>query len=305
MRPRTLARAVRGGGMIDGEQVARYREDGVVCMRGVFGRRWIERLRAGLARNLASPSPRGRLWNRDAQGRCCFYDSQTWMQVPEYEDFVWHSGCAEMAGRLMQSSRVNFFFDAMFVRTPGTQFRTPWHQDEPFWSVEGHDTCSVWMPLTPVARQSCLEVVRGSHRWGHRYRQTNFGALTGDARDQVRFDEDDTVPFPDIDAERERHDIAAFDMEPGDCIVFNGRCIHGGSGRLPEGRGLEVFNTKWLGDDVRVVFRETGMDPDHSAVMTEAGLGPGDRPGTALYPEVWTAGGVAAAGGAPRGHGAR
>ena len=35
---------------------------------------------------------------------------------------------------------------------------------------------------------------------------------------------------------------------------------------------------------------ERGMDPDHSAVMTEFGLMPGDRPGTGLYPQVWARG---------------
>ena len=51
--------------------------------------------------------------------------------------------------------------------------------------------------------------------------------------------------------------------------------------------GLRVFTSKWLGDDVRVVFHECGPDPDHSAIMTEYGLKPGDRPGTDLYPRVW------------------
>jgi hypothetical protein len=40
-------------------------------------------------------------------------------------------------------------------------------------------------------------------------------------------------------------------------------------------------------DDVRIKFRECGMDPDHSAILTEHGLESGDRPGTDLYPQVW------------------
>ena len=46
-----------------------------------------------------------------------------------------------------------------------------------------------------------------------------------------------------------------------------------------------------LGDDVRIKFRDHGMDPDHSAMMIEHGLKPGDRPGKGrgaeLYPEIW------------------
>ena len=265
-----------------------FRRDGVVCLRQVIGPEWIESLRAGVAHNMANPSPRARLWDRDAEGRESRYDSQVWQDIPQYRAFVLEGPMAEITGLLMGSSAVNFFFDAIFTRTPGNQFRTPFHQDEPYWSVEGFDTCSSWMPLVPVERRSALEFVRGSHRWTERYQQTNFGAMTGDARDQVDFSTDDRVPFPDIEGDRESFDIVSWDMEPGDVAIFNARMIHGGSGNLAPDRDLQVFNTQWLGDDVRVRFREEGMDPDHSQVMRSVGLGPGDRMGTDLYPTVWT-----------------
>lgn len=205
-----------------------------------------------------------------------------------YEAFVTESPLAEIAGLLMGSSKANFFFDAMFVRQPGTQFRTPFHQDEPYWTVEGFQTVSSWMPLVPVEKESALEMVAGSHLWNENYEQTNFGDMTGDSRDDVDFSGVDTIPFPDIDGERDRFDILSWDMEPGDVVCFNGRTIHGGSGNLAEDRELRVFNTKWLGDDVRVKFRETGMDPDHSQVMRDVGLSNGDVIGTHLYPEVWS-----------------
>ncbi|MEO0363259.1 MAG: phytanoyl-CoA dioxygenase family protein, partial [Pseudomonadota bacterium] len=238
--------------------------------------------------NIADPSERSRIWDRDAEGRVCFYDSQVWRRVEAYRDFAMNSPCAEICGALMGARSVHFFFDAVFVRTPGAQFRTPFHQDEPYWSVEGHDTVSVWMPLVPVEKKSALEFVRGSHLWGKRYRQTNFGALTGDARDQVAFGEE-LEPFPDIEGDRDAYDILSWDMAPGDAVFFNARIIHGGSGNLAPDRELKVFNTQWLGDDVRITFRPEGMDPDHSEAMTAVGLKPGDRPGTDLYPEVWRA----------------
>ena len=264
-----------------------YATDGVVLLRQAIAHEWIESLRRGIDKNLEAPSERGRLWNRGTDGSTTFYDSQAWQGIPEYRDFVLDSPMAELAGTVMGCSAVNFYFDAIFVRTPGAQFRTPFHQDEPYWSVSGFDCASSWMPLVSVEKRSALEFVRGSHRWGERYAQQNFGALTGDARDQVVFGGDDTVPFPDIEGERHRYDVLSWDMEPGDVALFNARMIHGGSGNLAPDRGLKVFNTQWLGDDVRVCFRPEGMDPDHSQVMTEAGLAPGDRISGDLYPEVW------------------
>ena len=64
--------------------------------------------------------------------------------------------------------------------------------------------------------------------------------------------------------------------------------MHGGSGKLEDGYELRVFTTKWVGDDVRIKFRDYGMDPDHSADIIAQGLKPGDHPDTDLYPRIWT-----------------
>ncbi|MCH2412537.1 MAG: phytanoyl-CoA dioxygenase family protein, partial [Acidimicrobiales bacterium] len=120
------------------------------------------------------------------------------------------------------------------------------------------------------------------------FRQIAGGSVNGDVRDQVGYDEgDDRAPFPDIEGDRAAYEILSWDMEPGDVVVFNGRMVHGGSGNLAPDRDLKVFNTQWLGDDVRVLFRPEGMSPDHSAAMTEVGLSSGDRIGTDLYPQLW------------------
>lgn len=268
-------------------QIETFATDGVVLLRQAIPHEWIERLRIGIEKNLAAPTERARVWDRSPDGSATFYDSQAWRGIDEYREFVLASPMAELAARVMGSTAVNFFFDAIFVRTAGAQFRTPFHQDEPFWSVEGFNCASSWMPLVPVEQRSALEFVRGSHLWNQPYAQQNFGALTGDARDQVSFDEADTIPFPDIEGDRGNYDVVSWAMEPGDVALFNARTIHGGGGNLAPERELKVFNTKWLGDDVHVCFRPQGMDPDHREVMEQAGLAPGDPVGGDLYPEVW------------------
>ena len=220
-----------------------------------------------------------------------FWDSQAWQGIEQYQRFIFESPTAQIAGELMGSKQINFFFDAVFVRSAGSQFATPWHQDEPFWSVEGYDTCTIWMPLVEVKRENALAYVPGSHRSDSVFYQYNFGSLNPDGKagvDQVDFAGIAEAEFPDIDADPEGFGVVSWDMQPGDCVAFNSRIIHGGSGKLEEDRELRVFTTKWLGDDARIKFRECGMDPDHSAVMTRQGLKPGDRPGTDLYPRVWT-----------------
>ena len=262
----------------------------MVLLPGLFARDWIDLLEAGLQANCATPSARARVWARDEAGHTMFWDSQAWQGIDEYRRFIFESPAAEIAARLMRSTQINFFFDAVFVRSPGTQFATPWHQDEPYWSVEGYDTCTLWMPLVPVRRENALAFVPGSHRVDTVFKQYNFGHLNADGKndvDQVDFSAVAETDFPDIESDPQKYGVVSWDMEPGDCVAFNGRTMHGGSGKLPEDRDLRVFTSKWLGDDVHIRFRECGMDPDHSAVMRERGLGPGDRPGTDLYPQIW------------------
>ena len=149
------------------------------------------------------------------------------------------------------------------------------------------DTVSIWKPLVPVEQQSALAFVPGSHRWSNRYRQVDLAVLNPDGQegvDTVSFEGDDWKPFPDIESNRDKYDVVSWEMAPGDCAAFNGRIIHGGSGALSSDRELRVFNTQWLGDDVRVQFKPHGMDPDHSDKMRSAGMQAGDRLNGDIYP---------------------
>ena len=277
--------------MVSGTQIADYQNNGVVLLEQMFDAQWIELLSAGLAENCSRPTDRSRVWDRDSAGRTMFWDSQAWQSIEQYQQFVHQSPAAQIAGELMESQTVNFFFDAVFVRSAGSQFETPWHQDEPYWSVEGFDTCTIWMPLVPVNKENALAFVPGSHRPDSIYRQYNFGELNPDRKtdvDQVDFSRITEDDFPDIAANADKYGVVSWDLQPGDCVVFNSRIMHGGSGKLDDDRDLRVFTSKWLGDDVRIKFREVGMDPDHSAIMTAHGLKSGDRPGTALYPQIWS-----------------
>ena len=276
---------------ITSDEVDEFRRNGVVMLPGMFGPNWIELLDAGLTAHAEAPTPRARIWDRDEAGRTMFWDSMAWHDRPEYQRFVFESPAAEIAANLLESESINFFFDAVFVRSAGSQFQTPWHQDEPYWSVEGHDTCTIWMPLVSVKAKNALAFVPGSHLAGAVFDQPDFGLLNPDQKydvDRSDFSAVADADIPDIDADRNAYGVVSWDMEPGDCVVFNSRILHGGSGLLDNKDGLRVFTSKWLGDDVRIAFRNEGMDPDFSEIIRSYGLADGDRPGTDLLPRVWT-----------------
>ena len=220
-----------------------------------------------------------------------FYEHTARQNINEYKKFIFNSPAAQICSQLMRSITVNFFFDSVFVRSTGTKFETPWHQDEPYWSVEGYDACTIWMPLVSVKKKSSLSFVPGSHRWKTIFKHYNFGDLNPVGKKnvhQVDFSGVAEQELPDINADPERFGVISWDMQPGDCIVFNGRTMHGGSGKLEDDCELRVFTTKWAGDDISIKFRDYGMDPDHSAEMIEKGLKSGDCLGTDMYPQIWT-----------------
>ena len=279
----------RGPLRLRDDEVEAFGRDGVIMVPGMFDAGWIELLTAGLDRHLTAPTERARVWDRDAEGRTMFWDSMAWQGVPEYERFVRASPAASLAAALLRSERIRFFFDAVFMRSAGSQFQTPWHQDEPYWSVEGHQTSTVWMPLDPVNAENALAFVPGSHLGATVFDQYDFGSLNPDGKHQVDRSDFSAVAeadVPDISADPDRFGVVSWDMEPGDCVVFNSRILHGGSGRLPDDRQLRVFTSKWLGDDVRIRFRDEGMDPDFSDLMRAHGLASGDLPGSELLPEI-------------------
>ena len=211
------------------EEVDTYHRDGVLLLQNMFDKDWIELLNKGLDVNIKTPTRRSRIWYKDTSGRSMFYDHTAWQGIDEYKKFIFNSPAAQICGRLTGSTAINFFFDSVFVRSTGTQFETPWHQDEPYWSVEGYDACSIWMPLVPVKRKSSLSLVPGSHRLKTVFKQYNFGDLNPVRKknvDQVDFSDIAEQEFPDINADPEHFGVVSWDMQPGDCIAFNGRTMH-------------------------------------------------------------------------------
>ena len=64
----------------------------------------------------------------------------------------------------MQSRTVRLYHDHVLVKEPGTRQRTPWHQDQPYYNIEGMQNVSMWIPVDPVSRAATLEFVAGSHK---------------------------------------------------------------------------------------------------------------------------------------------
>jgi ectoine hydroxylase-related dioxygenase (phytanoyl-CoA dioxygenase family) len=207
--------------------IARFQRDGAVCLRNVFAKQWIELAKAGIRRNVSNPGKHFRDLSGDGASLTDMYN---WRAIPEYAQLARESPAAAIAGELMSVHQVIFIEEQFFSKRCHSQSVTPWHQDIPYYPLLG-TMCSVWIPLSAVATVDCLELIAGSHRTGKQYLPIKFLApetttLAGDP-DKLP---DGVEVLPDIEAQRGQHRILAWDVEPGDCIVFDAMTVHGNRG---------------------------------------------------------------------------
>ena len=151
------------------------------------------------------------------------------------------SALAASGGALMGASSVRLFHDHLLVKEPGTLDRTPWHQDQPYYCIDGAQTISYWIPLDPVSRESTLEFVAGSHAEGKWYMPRSFVKKTA-----MVFDEGALEEVPDVEADR-CLPIIGWPMEPGDAVAFNMLTLHAAAGSPTRRR---VVSLRLTGDDV-------------------------------------------------------
>jgi ectoine hydroxylase-related dioxygenase (phytanoyl-CoA dioxygenase family) len=170
-------------------------------------------------------------------------------RLREFRQFSLNGAAPEIAAALLDSDKINFFGDQIFVKEPGTRERTAFHQDATYFEIEGEKCCVLWIPVDPVTLESgTILYVRGSHRDGKLYQPNVFIAQTPlpGAEGQL---------LPDIEGHMEDYDIIHFDMEPGDIIVHHYRTIHGAGGNHSRYQVRRAASLRYCGDDIRFQTR--------------------------------------------------
>lgn len=253
-------------------EIEEYHQNGVVKLTAVFDMGWIERLRNATEIALKNPSPYAEEYAKD--GGRFFGDLDIAKRNAVFHDFVNNSGAAKMMGSILKSKKINFFYDQLLVKEPGTKTATPWHQDQPYWAVSGIQVASIWLPLDSVDKETSLQYVVGSHRWGE-FNPHNFS-------NDTPYQGTGLPELPDIDAEPHNYELLSWNMKPGDCLVFQGMIVHGSKGNV-SGDRRRAWATRWTGDDARYCRR-----PGKVAIPTEdLGMPHGALMDSKEFPVIW------------------
>ncbi len=261
--------------VVNADAIAQYRAEGCTVVRDLFSADEVETVRRGIDRNLADPGPLFAVASRDEDPGRFVEDFCNWQRIDEYRQIAFESRAADVAGALMGSSQVRLYHDHLLVKEPGTQQPTPWHQDQPYYNVEGVDNCSMWMPVDPVAAESTLEFLAGSHLEGWLMPRTFVDM-------QAKwFPEGSLGELPDVEADRASFPIRGWALEPGDAVFFHMLTLHHAYG-VPGGKRRRAFSLRFLGDDATHAPRPWRTSPEFPGLVDELPAGePMDHP---LFP---------------------
>lgn len=259
---------------ISDEETAAYASDGVVCLRQMFDAEWVAFLRDAVEADLAAPGALHNDITRDGSGSFRS-DTFVWANIPAFRKFMTESPAPQITAAVMGSDKVNLLFDQILSKEPATSTETMWHHDATYWPVLGDQICTLWLALDPVTTENgAVEYVKGSHRWGQRFKAKAF--VGGD-----RYKED-LPEVPDIGAEREKHDIVHFELEPGDCVIHHGLLVHGAPGNASPDKRRRGYVSRWCGADVTYYPR-----PDIQRMLYDPDIAPGGPIDCRLFPQLW------------------
>jgi ectoine hydroxylase-related dioxygenase (phytanoyl-CoA dioxygenase family) len=248
----------------DDALVTEFQTIGACVIRGALTSDEIALLERGIEANLADPGPLAAVASRaDDPGRF-FEDFCNWQRIPEYEAIMKRSVLPRIAASLMQSNTVRIYHDHLLVKDPRTQQPTPWHQDQPYYNIDGCQNVSFWIPVDPVPRESTLEFLSGSHSGGWLMPRTFMSS-------QAKwFPEGSLEELHDMSKPENASRVIGWALEPGDCVAFHMLTLHASAGSRQRRR---VFSARYIGDDIVHAPRAWKTSPAFAGLQDELPAG--------------------------------
>ena len=150
--------AVDVSSLIGPDDVATYRRDGVVRVKGVISAERAERYRS------AADEARRKLV--DINGTGMFTQVlQVWQFDETMRELTFDPTLASVAAEL-SGEPMRLWHDHMLIKEPHNDRATEFHQDGPLWSYDGAERAlSAWVALVDVpVERGCMTFIPGSHR---------------------------------------------------------------------------------------------------------------------------------------------
>tara|TARA_B100001123_G_scaffold390158_1_gene467503 strand:- start:138 stop:935 length:798 start_codon:yes stop_codon:yes gene_type:complete len=240
--------------MLEKTIIDEYNNNGVVFLRNIIELDWIKELQNGVEYNFKNPSKYKCVYENNNNVEIFYDDYCNWQRIKEYKNFIFNSNIGKVAKNLMQSKKVNLFHEHVLIKEAKSNRKTPWHQDQSYYCVNGKDNCSIWIPLDYVSKDSSPEFIVGSHMWNKQFLPTKFFGHNYEQKDE------EFENIPNIEKKRNDYKISSWELNLGDAVAFNFATIHG----APENKSSKrrrAFSVRFTGDDATYIKRKGEMSP--------------------------------------------
>ena len=259
---------------LNNKQIDDYQKLGVIVIKGIF-KDWIETLKIGFDRVLVEPSIHGRENVTTENSGRFFEDYCNWQRITEFKECIFKSPAAQIISEATGSKSVQLFHEHIFIKDAGTQKETPFHQDMPYYCIDGNQTGSFWIPLDKVEKNNNLKLILKSHHWPKLVKPTKWSN-----NNSWYSENDDFMEMPDI--KKIEKDIFVPDLKLGDAVLFNFKIVHGSDANLTSSQ-RRAFSMRFIGDDVKFLKRDGPTSPPFDGIN----LMNGDKMRADWFPEVF------------------
>ena len=258
------------------ELIAAFREEGAVCIKGIFSPDEVAALRAGIDANLAHPSERAKVASRPDDPGWFFEDFCNWQHNDAYRDFIVRSPAPSVAAALMGTEHVRLHHDHLLVKARHAAA----HAMAPGPAVLQHRRRRQRQHVDS-GRSGAARIDAGIRRGPH------LGPWlmprTFMDKEAKWFPEGSLADLPDIEGDRAAFPIRRWALEAGDMVCFRMLTLHASGGTQNRRR---AFSIRFVGDDIRHAPRRWKTSPDFPGIAEQLPDGaPLDHP---LFPVVWS-----------------
>jgi ectoine hydroxylase-related dioxygenase (phytanoyl-CoA dioxygenase family) len=220
-------------------QIADYRAQGHVCLRGVLSPEEIASYREVILAATMSHNRETRpLEERDTYGKAFLQVMNLWTVDEGVKEFVFSRRLAGIAAQLMEVDAARLYHDQALFKEPGGG-HTPWHQDQFYWPLSSQKTVTLWMPMVDIsAEMGSMTFADGSHADG-------FIPIAAQISD------DSQMYFDQLVEERGWPMQTPGAMAAGDATFHSGWTLHRAPGNVTE-RVREVMTIIYYPDGTEV-----------------------------------------------------
>lgn len=266
---------------------ADYDLNGVAVIRNIINSRWLNDMRLAIDSILENPGVASVEYTPSTNKGRYYGDFFLWIRNQTFKDFAFNSILPELAAKILDSKKINFFYDQLLVKEPNTSESTPWHHDLPYWPLSGKMIISFWIGFDKVTKNTgAVEYIKGSHKWNKFFSPASFGKDSGYNEIYKKMGLDSV---PDIDANKNQYEILSWNLEPGDITIHHPLILHGSSGNFSNNVRRRGLALRYIGDDVTWDDRPGTFitNEKFKKILPSLNFKKGDSLNSKIFPEIW------------------